>query len=248
MSGWPGFPNSLGRTTMTALPVTLTAFLIAVLASPPVHGDDPPPVQKQDILRSQENLKKIGKAFHDFHTANLLLPRNMLAADGKPLHSWRVAILPHLGEEELFKQFKLHEPWDSAHNKKLIPKIPKVYAPLRVEAKKGETFYQIFSGAPALFGPNHLPKFPGSIPDGTTRTGTVFEAGKRVIWTKPADMPFDEEKPLPPLGGMFDGEFNVCLADGSVLHVKKDANEKLLKLLIMPADGYAFDLDELKKK
>jgi hypothetical protein len=76
----------------------------------------------------------------------------------------------------------------------------------------------------------------------------VFEAGRPVIWTRPADMPFDETKPLPKLGGMFDGEFNVCLADRSVLHVKKNADEKLIKLLIMPADGYAFDLDELKKK
>lgn len=231
----------------TWLRVVLTPFLAAGLASGPLRGEDPPPVQKKDILRSQENLKKIGGAFHDFQTANLMLPRDLLTADGKPLHSWRVAILPHLGEEELFKQFKLHEPWDSAHNKKLIPKIPTVYAPVRVKAKEGETFYQVFSGAPALFGPKSFTKIPGSVPDGTSRTGMVFEAGRPVVWTKPADLPFDEETPLPKLGGMFDGEFNVCLVDGSVLHVKKNANEKLLKLLIMPADGWAFDLAKLKK-
>jgi hypothetical protein len=83
---------------MTALRVVLTGLLAAGLASRPVRGEEPPPVQKKDILRSQKNLKKIGGAFHDFQTANLVLPRDLLAADGKPLHSWRVAILPHLGE------------------------------------------------------------------------------------------------------------------------------------------------------
>ena len=131
------------------LHVVLTASPALGLASQPVSGEEPPPVQKKDILSAQENPQKIGGAFHDFQTANLLLPRDLLAADGKPLHSWRVAILPHLGEEELFKQFKLHEPWDSEHNKKLIPKIPSVYAPVHVKAKEGETFYQVFYRAPA---------------------------------------------------------------------------------------------------
>ena len=36
--------------------------------------------------------------------------------DGKPLLSWRVHILRHLGEEQLYEQFHLDEPWDSLHN------------------------------------------------------------------------------------------------------------------------------------
>ena len=49
------------------------------------------------------------------------------------------------------------------------------------------------------------------MPDGTSNTGLVFEAGEPVIWTKPADLPFDEKKPLPKLGGMFGGECNVVI-------------------------------------
>ena len=65
----------------------------------------------------------------------------------------------------------------------------------------------------------------------------VFEAGEPVVWTKPADLPFDEKKPLPKLGGLFDGVFHVGLCDGSVQRCRKDANVDELRKLIMPADG-----------
>ena len=37
-------------------------------------------------------------------------------------------MLPYVEEGELFKEFKLDEPWDSEHNKKLLARMPKVYA------------------------------------------------------------------------------------------------------------------------
>ena len=67
-----------------------------------------------------------------------------------------------------------------------------MYAPVRVSAKAGETFYQVFYGKAALFGPKKTPRFPSSIPNGVTKTAMVVEAGEPVVWTKPADLPFDE--------------------------------------------------------
>ena len=75
----------------------------------------------------------------------------------------------------------------------------------------------------------------------------VFEAGEPVIWSKPADLPFDEKKALPKLGGLFDGDFFVCMGDGAVRRIKKDADEKELKRLIMPADGEVIDFKKLDK-
>ena len=46
--------------------------------------------------------------------------------NGKPLLSWRVHILPYIDQQELYEQFRLDEPWNSSHNKKLIEKIPLV--------------------------------------------------------------------------------------------------------------------------
>ena len=44
-------------------------------------------------------------------------PAYSVDKDGRPLHSWRVLLLPYLDEEELYKQLRLDEPWDSPHNK-----------------------------------------------------------------------------------------------------------------------------------
>ena len=103
--------------------------------------------------------------------------------------------------------------------------MPKVYAPIRVKAKEGETFYQTFSGEKSLFGGKVKNPKVYNIADGASNTGMVFEAGEPVIWTKPADMPFDEKKPLPKLGGLFDGECDVVKGDGSVKLLKKGADE-----------------------
>ena len=221
--------------------------LIAAAAAAPVPKDDaPPPVTERHLKASLQNLKQLGLAFHSYHDITRVLPTNITDRNGKPLLSWRVAILPYLEEDRLYKQFKLEEPWDSEHNKKLIEKMPTVYAPIRVKAKAGETFYQVFYGKGALFRPAALPIIPGSVPDGTSKTAMVAEAAEPVIWTRPADIPFDhEKKDLPKLGGMFDGDFNVTLCDGSVIRVKKNANPAHLKHLIMPADGYVIDMEQL---
>jgi hypothetical protein len=230
------------RTSRLLVPVVLLGGVFAL----PSPAADPP--TKKELLTSQNNLKQIMLAVHNHADANNgSLPTNITDKDGKELLSWRVAILPFVEEENLYKQFKLDEPWDSENNKKLIEKMPKLYAPVRVKAKAGETFYQVFYGEGALFGPKLTPKFPNSITDGTSQTAMVVEAGEPVIWTKPADLPFDEKKALPKLGGLFDGEFNVALCDGSVMLVKKDFDEKEMKSLITPNGAEIIDFDKLKK-
>jgi hypothetical protein len=227
--------------------ILANVFLASVLAFPAINADDQAPITKKDLRTSSNNLKQIVLSFHNHNDAYGNLPTDILDKDGKPLLSWRVAILPFVEEQPLWKQFKMDEPWDSPNNKKLIEKMPKLYAPVRIKAKAGETFYQVFTGEKAPFGGKMKPSIPGSFPDGTSNTGMVFEAGDPVIWTKPADLAFDEKKALPKLGGLFDGEFHVGMADGSVKLLKKDADEKELKKLIMPGDGESIDFKKLQK-
>ena len=86
---------------------------------------------------STKNLKKIVLALHEFadNHKHWLPPAAICNKKGKPLLSWRVAILPQLGYQNLYEQFKLDEPWDSEHNKKLLEKMPKVYAPVGAKPK-----------------------------------------------------------------------------------------------------------------
>ncbi|MFZ5830073.1 MAG: DUF1559 domain-containing protein, partial [Planctomycetota bacterium] len=46
---------------------------------------------------------------------------------GRPVHSWRVLVLPWLGYQDLFDQYDFSEPWDGPHNRQLIPLIPIEY-------------------------------------------------------------------------------------------------------------------------
>jgi hypothetical protein len=226
----------------------VAGLLAGVCAIPAVGADEKlPPPTRRELLTSQNNLKQVVLAFHNHAAAyNDVLPNNIYSKDGKALLSWRVVILPYVEELPLYQQFKLDEPWDSEANKKLIEKMPKLYAPVRVKAKEGETFYRMFSGT-GILGPK--PKYKiANIPDGTSNTGAVFEAAEPVIWTKPGDLPYDPKKPLPKLGGLFDGEAHVAMFDGSVRRLKKDPDETQLRILIEPDDGQVLDWKKLEAK
>jgi len=87
---------------------------------------------------SSNNLKQIGLALHNYHdTYGTLPPAAIVDKKGKPLLSWRVAILPYIEQDNLYKQFKLDEPWDSKHNLALSRMIVKTYTLPYGEQKPG---------------------------------------------------------------------------------------------------------------
>ena len=203
---------------------------------------------KKELETAAESLKQIGLGFHNFCDANDgRLPDDVADKDGRYVLSWRVAVLPLVGEEKLFKQFKLDEPWDGPNNKKLIAKMPKIYAPARGKAKPGETFYQRFVGKDTIWTDRGARKLL-EIADGTSNTALVVEAANSVPWTQPSDLSFNAKAPLPGLGGPFDGDFHVLLGDGSVALFKKGFDQDEMKKVITPDGGEVTDLDKLLKK
>jgi hypothetical protein len=166
--------------------------------------------------------------------------------DGRPLLSWRVAILPQIEEHWLFKQFKLDEPWDSEHNKKLLERMPKVYAPVGGNPKEPySTFYRVFTGPNTPFPGREPSRFPASFLDGTSQTILIVEAAEAVPWTKPDELVFDPSKPMwPLLGGVFAEGAHVALADGSTRFLdRKRLTEKTLHAAITPAGNEVLGLD-----
>jgi hypothetical protein len=217
--------------------IGMSAVCVAALAglfSDPSQGGEKKPIDARARAVSQNNLKQIGLAVHTYYDSFKALP----FARGKKLHpglSWRVAILPYLEQEALYRQFKLDEPWDSEHNLKLVEILPKQYAPVGgVKAKPGHTFYQTLIG-PGTFG--EVEKF-AAITDGTSNTLMVVEAGEPVVWTKPADLVYDAKKPLPKLGGLFPGYMNVLMGDASARWVNlTKLEEPTLRALITTQGG-----------
>jgi hypothetical protein len=276
---------------------------------------------------SRDNLKQLALAMHNYHDVNRTLP---LAATtdkkGKALLSWRIALLPYLGEPNLYNQFHLDEPWDSPHNKKLLSKMPAVFAPLGVKTwQPFSTFYQVFvsarspaganqpgmmppgaaggspgqppapgtpggsgrpsmppgggrkipgtpPGAPGMPGaPGGPPGAPGAPPgmgaaagaavdsgpsaafvkgkagrmvdflDGTSNTILIVEAGNPVPWTKPEDLRYAEDEPLPELGGLFPDAIHAVFADGAVHTLMREYDEQHLRYAITRDDGNPLD-------
>jgi RNA polymerase sigma factor (sigma-70 family) len=97
---------------------------------PSVQAEPMDPAASERQVRN--NLKQIGLAMHTYREAHGRFPAPaILGKDGKPLLSWRVAILPYIVEDGLYQSFKLDEPWDSPHNKRLLERMPGLYAPPR---------------------------------------------------------------------------------------------------------------------
>jgi hypothetical protein len=199
---------------------------------------------------TEGNLKQIGFALHAYHDANGALPGGFADKTGKPGLSWRVAILPYIEQNNLYQQFKFDEPWDSEANKKLIPMMPKVYAPPRTDTN-GYTFYRGFTGTGTWL-PQQQAVRPGQaihgvritdFTDGTSNTIMVAEAYDPVIWTKPDELVFAPNS-LPKLGGVFSSGFTALMADGSVKFFRGTISPKTLANLIQINDGNIVNVDD----
>jgi hypothetical protein len=164
-----------------------------------------------------------------------LPPAVVYGANGQPLLSWRVLILPQIEKNELYKQFKLDEPWDSAHNIELLSKMPPSYEPPPSMARQMPPFHTIchvFVGKGTAFeGPEGL-RLKRDFPDGSSYTILIVEAGKPVPWTKPEELVYDPDAPLPELKGVFQDRFRVAGADGHVQAVKLGISEQTLRAAI----------------
>lgn len=184
----------------------------AGVAAEPADGD-----ADKARAASMDNLKRLALAVHaymDDHDSKF--PNDITDKDGKLLLSWRIRLLPYLEQAELYKQFKLDQPWDSEANKKLLVKMPTAFNSPRVRVKlPGHTVYQGFAGPGSVFEQGQELRI-FSITDGLSNTILAIESSVAVAWTKPVDLPFDEKKDLPDIGKAYGAKPLAVLCDGSV--------------------------------
>jgi len=201
--------------------------------------------QSANRAQSANNLKQIALAMHNYHdTYGHFPPQAIYSTEGKPLLSWRVLLLPYLEQDALYKQFKLDEAWDGPHNVKLLAQMPKLFADADVNTTEPVTVYQAFVGPGAFFEGTKGLQMPAEFPDGTSNTLLIVQAGKPVPWTKPEDLPYDPNKPLPKLGGHTPGGFNAAFCDGSVRFLRPKIQEPVLRALITRNGGETIDPKE----
>jgi hypothetical protein len=216
-----------------------------------------PAVQKVRLAatnaQSGNNMTQLAMAFHDRHDTYGYITPSIDSKEGKPLLSWRVELLPYLGYDQIYKQFKLDEPWDSANNKPLLNSMPRVYAMPGDPPNSTTTHYRIFVGGGAMFEYKKKTKFNLGAPrddeigigDGTSNTIMIIEAASAVPWTKPdEELNFDPNGPLPALGVPGKERLNFVMADGSVHGIEvKRLNPAMIKAAITANGGEVMQWD-----
>jgi hypothetical protein len=195
-------------------------------------------------MQSLNNLKQFALAILTYEATYEKFPaRAIFSKEGKPLLSWRVAILPYIEQEPLYKQFHLDEPWDSENNKPLIAKMPAIFAdPDAGPAGAGHTRYQVVTGPGTVFDGDKACRI-ADITDGTSNTLLVVEVGadKSVVWTKPDDVEFDPKQPLAPFGTLGEEGLKAVFCDGAARIISRAIDAETLNRLIQRADGQPID-------
>jgi prepilin-type processing-associated H-X9-DG protein len=178
--------------------------------------------------RCSQNLTYISVALHTYHDVYHSLPPAYLTdASGKPIHSWRVLLLPFLDQVELYEKYRFDEPWDGPHNRLLHDEIVSAYCCQEQRARSTgkaatDTTYVVVVGPQTAF-PGDRCISLGDIRDGTSNTVLVVEVKNSGIhWVEPRDLHVTQMNPCinPPRGqgisSLHKGYANAAMADGGV--------------------------------
>jgi hypothetical protein len=146
------------------------------------------------------HMKRISLALHNYRQVNGCFPPAFVAdKDGRPMHSWRVLILPYLDHKDLYKQYKFDESWDGPNNKKLLASRPSAYVCPDDENAVAQdvtlTSYAAVVGAIAAW-PGEKPGKPTGDLSQTIMLVEIANAG--VKWTEPRDLSLDALQTLSP--------------------------------------------------
>jgi len=200
-------------------------------------------------MQCANNIKQIVLALHNHHDAiGALPPLYSVDANGRPLHSWRVQILPYIEQIALYDAIRHNEPWDSEYNKQFHDRMPAVFGcpsnPGRLctyAVIAGEVFVPATTAMRAAERHARGNTF-AVITDGTSNTLAVVEVREAFNWMDPTkDVTLDELVNGFGMGGRVGsyhmGGMNVGLFDGSGRFISETIDRAVLRALGARASG-----------
>ncbi len=247
--------TALAIGSITAL--CFLGFLVVKLAGPVMRAARDAAIASD----CEKNLISIGQAIEDYYIENGHYPPAVVRDEnGKPMHSWRVLILPFLGPEaqSTFSKYDMNKPWDAVENRDCLVEMPPEFrCPADTTLAQDETSYLAIVGDRTVINKSGETVRSGSgtfvLTDQPTETMVVVEAVNcGVVWLEPRDIPVSTLRAglngsnavgpasLHPQG------VSTLMADGSVFRLPEETTPEELKgMATIDGDEYMPVLEEL---
>jgi len=255
----PGEPSRMRRPIRT-LGIVFVCIYIAMALIMPANS------AAREIARRMQccnNLKQLALAMHNYHDVyKTFPPAYTVDESGKPLHSWRVLLLPFMYHQRLYDEIRLDEPWDSEHNRQFHSWVFSIYqcpadkysgvraflAGRFPKIQRGELNcnYSVVVGEQTIF-PGSQPVKMSQITDGTSNTILIVERLYPVCWMDPThEITFDDaclgiNANVYGPGSGHRGGCNAATADGWTGYISETIEPKTFKAMLTKAGGEATD-------
>ena len=184
-------------------------------------------------MQKSNDMKQVMLAFHNYHSSEKHLPpRAFTDSQGRPLLSWRVAILPYLEQAAMYRAVKLDQPWDSEDNRMISSTLIPTYGGDRSMGSKTTIRAPVFPGS--AWDGNGPPKTFRDIHDGLSNTIAIIDApaSAAIEWANPQPWEISVDDPMSDIFGDRQTVM-VGMFDGAVITLARETmtNEKLKAML-----------------
>jgi hypothetical protein len=190
-------------------------------------------------MQASNHLKQLGLAMQNYHDVyGSMPPAVVTGANGEPLYSGRVLLLPFMEQKPLYDAFDKTQAWDSPTNLPLTRQRLMVFSDPSSPTKgvPGQTDFLFVTGKGTLFEPPPTGSRMTSVSDGTSNTIFMIEVKNSGInWAEPKDIDFSQPMSLPP-----GNHPNVNLAvfyDGHTQAITKNTPPPVIRALSTCAGG-----------
>jgi hypothetical protein len=189
------------------------------------------------------NLARVAAAMRAYHDTHGCFPPAFLTdGSGHPIHSWRVMLLPFLGEHELYRAYDFSRPWDDPANAHVTHSMPPVFSWPKAFAENAEE-----TGCVVIV--SEKGPFPGRRSCCLKNIDRVSAPVVMLVqcqnpgfpWTKPRDLTpveyLDRLKKATSESSC--GGLNVAIIEGAVLFVHSDSGPEGSPTIELPEEDFA---------
>jgi Protein of unknown function (DUF1559) len=203
-------------TRIVALPTLGLLLLVALLL--PTYSSARAPARTSQCTN---NMKQIALALYGYHDAYGCFPPAYVAdEDGRPMHSWRVLILPFFEQAALYDQYCFDEPWDGPNNSQLADSIPYGFnCPSEPGGRSVNTNYVLITGEDTAWADGRAPRLADFTDDPAKTIMVVEVADSGIPWMEPRDLTVDQA-----MRGI-NSELGLCISSWHPTRGSKDRQE-----------------------